>query len=125
MNLCSGPYYRSPCRVFFIRQFGDDIPKLCSEEAVSFDSESLQVLQNTQVCSARKVENDAVGEEEALQRVRQAVMEYAASRMIFVTSPNPAQAPQPSHSPFSTKASHSQKSSIASGMSPNKLAEAC
>ena len=59
---------------FFIRQFGDDFPKLCNEEAVSFDSESLQVLQNTQVCSARKVENDAVGEEEAMQRVRQAVM---------------------------------------------------
>jgi hypothetical protein len=67
---------------FFIRQFGDDFPKLCNEEAVCFDSESLQVLQNTQVCSARKVENDAVGEEEAMQRVRQAVMEeYAASRV--------------------------------------------
>ena len=94
---------------FFIRQFGDDIPKLCNEEAVSFDSESLQVLQNTQVCSTRKVENDAVGEEEAMQRVRQAVMEYAASRMIFVTSPNPTQAPQPSHSPFSTKAVTARK----------------
>ena len=81
LNLCSGPYYRSPCRVFVIRQFGDDFPKLCNEEAVSFDSESLQVLQNTQVCSARKVENDAVGEEGAMQRVRQAVMEYAASRV--------------------------------------------
>ena len=71
-----------PMQSFFIRQFGDDFPKLCNEEAVCFDSESLQVLQNTQVCSARKVENDAVGEEEAMQRVRQAVMEeYAASRV--------------------------------------------
>jgi len=70
-----------PIHIFFIRQFGDDFPKLCNEEAFSFDSESLQVLKNTQVCSARKVENDAVGEEEAMQRVRHAVMEYAASRV--------------------------------------------
>ena len=40
------------------------IPKACRS-----CSESLQVLQNTQVCSTSNVENDAVGEEEATSNI--------------------------------------------------------
>ena len=66
---------------FFIQQFGEDFPRLCNEEAVSPDSESLQVLKNTLVCDSSKVENDAVGEEEATQKASEAAMQYAARRV--------------------------------------------
>lgn len=70
-----------PMQSFFIQQFGEDFPRLCNEEAVSPDSESLQVLKNTLVCDSSKVENDAVGEEEATQKASEAAMQYAARRV--------------------------------------------
>ena len=38
-------------------------------------------MQRAHASNASNVENDAVGEEEAMQTVRQAVMQYAASRV--------------------------------------------
>ena len=70
-----------PMQSCFIQQFGEDFPRLCNEEAVSPDSESLQVLKNTQVCDSSKVDNDAVGEEEATHRASEAAMQYAARRV--------------------------------------------
>ena len=45
---------------------------MCDEE---------RVLKNTQVCDSSKVENDAVGEEEATHTASEAAMKYAARRV--------------------------------------------
>ena len=52
---------------------GEDFPRLCNDEPVSPGSETWQALQKTELCSGANVEHDAVGEEEAMLRVRQAV----------------------------------------------------
>ena len=83
------PLLPEPLQKFFINQFGEDFPKLCNDEPVSPDSETWQALQNTALCSGDNVENDAVGEEEAMLRVRQAVLTYASSRVQRVLSTNP------------------------------------
>ena len=68
-----------------IRQFGEDFQKLCTEEAVSPDSESLLALPDTTLCSA---EHNAVREDEAMRRVKQATLDYAAQLMQHVVAPN-------------------------------------
>ena len=109
MNLCSGPYYRSPCRVFLSDNLGTTFQSCATRRLLALTPKACRSCRIHRCAAPGRVENDAVGEEEAMQRVRQAVMEYAASRVIFVTNPNPAQAPQPSHSPFSTKAVTARK----------------
>ena len=61
-----------------------------NEEAVSPESESLRVLKNTLVCDSSKVENDAVGEEEATQRASEAAMQYAARQFYIFQCLNAA-----------------------------------
>jgi len=80
LNLCRG-LLPKPMQSFFIQLFGEDFPRLCDEEAVSPDCESLRVLQNTQVCDSSKFENDAVGEEAATHTASEAAMKYAARRV--------------------------------------------
>ena len=71
LNLCRG-LLPKPMESFFIQLFGEDFLRLCDEEAVSPDSESLRVLENTQVCDSSKVENDAVGEKAATHTASEA-----------------------------------------------------
>ena len=78
---CRGPCYPNPCRVVLSNMAMGRTFQGCATRRPWALTPSLQVLKNTQVCDSSKVENDAVGEEEATHRASEAAMQYAARRV--------------------------------------------